>query len=208
MTARPSFHYPSSQGDTEITLLSGRAFDLLAPDPNAIDFREICYALGQTNRFVGHAPVAVSVALHTLICACALDHLGRHDRKTAHAALPYVLLHDAHEALIGDISSPMKRALAACVGDDFVGAIAAEIDRAIWAAAGLPEPTEAIVDAVRVCDAVALSTEWRDFRGMRPHDGWPAPLPRTAKYHNGIQAADDLLAMMRKALPRFRGGRS
>lgn len=111
---------------TWMQTLTGTPFDILAPKAAMIDFREICAALGQTNRFCGHTDKPVSVALHTLNVAKLVDAASRgnverafekkHGRKPtlgpelAGHALPWALLHDAKEAFIGDKTTPVKEA--------------------------------------------------------------------------------------------------
>ena len=84
---------------------SGAAFDLIHPDPAMVDFREIAEALGQINRFAGHTSRPVSVALHTLTVA-------EITQKASPSAVPWALLHDAHEAYTGDITTPVQHAIA------------------------------------------------------------------------------------------------
>lgn len=81
---------------------SGRRFYFADPDPADIDLADIAFALRHLSRFTGHVG-AYNVATHSInVLRCALD-LGA-DRATARAAL----MHDAHEAFVGDISSPLK----------------------------------------------------------------------------------------------------
>ena len=88
---------------------SNRAFDLLKPDPAQVDFDiDIAEALARIPRYTGHVrPGPYSVAQH---CIVGADIVFRdtHDREAAAA----FLLHDAHEAYIGDIATPVAQALA------------------------------------------------------------------------------------------------
>jgi hypothetical protein len=80
---------------------TGKLFDLLNPDPERIDLRDIAHALARIGRFTGHGDQIFSDAQHSVIvCDLAPEHLKR-----------WALLHDAEEAYGGDVSSPMKHAM-------------------------------------------------------------------------------------------------
>lgn len=84
---------------------NGTPIDLLNPRVEQVDFREIADTLAQINRFAGCSLKPVSVALHTLICLKAAEHEG------LQYAMPWIALHDAPEARLGDIITPTKRLL-------------------------------------------------------------------------------------------------
>jgi len=77
---------------------SGVEFDLENPTPEMVNLDDIAHALSRIQRFNGHTDVNCSVALHSVIVSCAV---GGDLAKQA-------LLHDAHEAYMGDIMSPVK----------------------------------------------------------------------------------------------------
>jgi hypothetical protein len=139
---------------------SGRKFPLIDPRPEHVYWPDIIYALSHINRFGGHVG-HYSVAQHSMLVASALLPEWR----------PYGLLHDAHEAFVGDVPTPLKVAL----GNNQrtgLGGIARAIDRAVFEAAGLcwPMPTE-IKEAVHYADMRALMTERRDLMVVPP-DTW------------------------------------
>lgn len=73
---------------------------------NEHDIRTIAHSLAQINRFTGHARRPYSVAEHSLLCADIAE------RMQLPVSLQYAcLLHDAHEAYTGDLSSPVKYAV-------------------------------------------------------------------------------------------------
>lgn len=183
--------------------LRGRAFDLLAPTPEMIDFAEIAETLSTLHRYAGAAEKPVSVALHTLI---ALD-------AAPPAIRPHVLLHDAHEYVIGELVQPFKMAMAEVLGPRFDAALTSltdRIDRAIHAAAGLPLPTPAQRALIRHADLTALMTERRDFLARPPLPWAPAleaikPLPKKYRLRAAPDVADELLSKFRVYLPTLRG---
>jgi len=87
--------------NTKIRTASGKLVDLLNPQPNDIDFRDIGHALSHLCRFTGHTKYFYSVAQHSLMMAEIVSHPARN----------YALLHDAKEAFIQDLSTPLKHAL-------------------------------------------------------------------------------------------------
>lgn len=103
---------------------SGRRLDLLNPDPDQIEIDDIAHHLGILPRFNGATRFPYSVAQHSLYVSMLVpDHLK----------LP-ALLHDAHEAYIGDLSTPLKNCLVEGVAggwSDPVGVIIGDIDLAI-----------------------------------------------------------------------------
>jgi hypothetical protein len=84
---------------------SGRFFSLEAPAPDMIVLSDVAFALSNLVRYTGHVR-AYSVAQHCLHVAERVEAAG-HDRDVVLAAL----LHDAPEAFVGDVSSPLKRLL-------------------------------------------------------------------------------------------------
>lgn len=64
---------------------------------------EVAHSLAQINRFTGHAVRPYSVAEHSLLVA----DLARLEGASTSAQLA-ALLHDAHEAFTGDVSTPVK----------------------------------------------------------------------------------------------------
>jgi hypothetical protein len=199
----------------------GGAVDLLEPTPAMIDFDEIAESLGQQARFGGHTTLHWSVAEHSLLCA----------REASREAAPYALLHDAHEALIGDLMTPVKHALfwslaglpnaptgrsepdrdtAVTLHRTILDRFAAFEERhlaAIHAAAGLPwPPPPTIAEEVRALDLRALVTERRDLVIRSPLP-WgreveaARPFRRVVRPSRPLQAAADWIGEARRLLP-------
>ena len=158
---------------------SGRAFDLINPTADMVDFRhDVPDALARIARFNGHVPGGpYSVAQHCCIGADAiLDETRRPDLAAA------FLLHDAHEAYIGDIPTPVARALACLARADNPGDFEAaqavrrsiehlkmRVDRAIFEAAGLHWPLLGQEDLlIKSMDLAMLEAERRQLLGPSP----------------------------------------
>lgn len=190
--------------------LRGKAFDLLEPHPAMVDFKEIADQLSTIHRYAGAAEKPVSVARHTLI---AFDAAQPQDRAA-------MLLHDAHEAFIGDIPTPAAHALAALIGErsgakaaeafkDGLDALKLWLDDAIFTAAGvaLPSPEQRL--RMRRADLMALRTERRDFLAKPPQAWAPeiealAPLPKKYKLRPAPDLADELFEKFKTYLPALR----
>lgn len=84
-----------------IRTYSGFYIDPLNPNPDAIQIRDIAHALTNQCRFAGHTHRRFSVAQHSIMVADAVPE----EHKLA------ALLHDASEAYLLDIPTPVKAAL-------------------------------------------------------------------------------------------------
>lgn len=89
---------------------SGAEFDPYEPTADVIDIRDIAAALSNINRFIGHTEYPYSVAQHSVLVARMVPAPVLTPPTLTLAAL----LHDAHEAYLGDMSAPLK---AGPVGD-------------------------------------------------------------------------------------------
>lgn len=87
---------------SRIQLADGQMFDLVNPDPRVITIDVIAHALSRICRFTGHVSVPLySVAEHSVRVSWLVPD---HDAREG-------LMHDAAEALIGDVAAPLKRLL-------------------------------------------------------------------------------------------------
>lgn len=78
---------------------SGKCFYFLDPQDDQIDIADIAYALANQCRYNGHCSRFYSVAEHSVLVASLVD-----DEYKLSA-----LLHDAAEAFLSDIPSPVKQ---------------------------------------------------------------------------------------------------
>lgn len=77
----------------------GKKFHFLNPQPDEICIEDIAYSLSHLCRFNGHCSGFYSVAEHSVAVAALLPHELRLSG----------LLHDAAEAYLGDLASPIKQ---------------------------------------------------------------------------------------------------
>lgn len=141
---------------------SGLTFNLLEPAPDLIEIEDIAHALSHICRFTGHTRVFYSVAEHSVRASlCVPPEFAME-----------ALLHDAAEAYIGDVSSPLKAQLHEYRNIEF------KLEQAIRQRFGLP-PKQS--PCIKQADLTMLATEKRDL--MPAHqDDWAllhgiTPLP-------------------------------
>lgn len=147
-----------------ITTYSGRRFFPADPMPDEVCVEDIAHALSNVCRFGGHCASFYSVAQHSvLVSEIVPPHLALNG-----------LMHDAAEAYVGDLVSPIKWHLRKLdrgrdsVFDLIESAVAVAISKRL----SLPRLSREEDALVKRADLVALATERRDL--LRP-DGseWP-----------------------------------
>lgn len=148
---------------------SGRLLPLVGVLPKHIDFPDIAEMLAKQNRFAGGTTnCAFSVAQHS--CHVS-DNLPPEARLAG-------LLHDAHEAPLGDWVTPLKNAILVYGGTIATSAITrleTDMAAAIHHAAGHEWPLAGhIARAVKQQDMAALATEKRDLMapGTRANEAY------------------------------------
>lgn len=90
-------------GSSTITTVTGKRFDPLHPDAKQIDLLDISHALSLLCRGGGHVSQFHTVAQHCL--ECAEEAKARNCSARIQLAC---LLHDASEAYMGDLITPLK----------------------------------------------------------------------------------------------------
>ena len=83
-----------------VLTFTGERVDLLSPDPKTINILDIAHSLSRQCRFNAHTSQHYSVAQHSVLVS-----------KLCDTQKLWGLLHDAHEAYLGDIVSPVKQLL-------------------------------------------------------------------------------------------------
>jgi hypothetical protein len=170
-----------------IHTFTGKHFDPLNPDPDLIDVRDIAHALSMQCRFVGHCRDFYSVAEHSVRVsqACA--------NKDALAGL----LHDAPEAYLHDLASPIKH-------DEGMAAYRLAEDKLtflIFAKFGVAPAV--VPNSVHRADKMLLNTEARDLFAQTV--GWADPTntqPFTIRPLTSPRAAESWFMDRFRALTR------
>jgi hypothetical protein len=169
--------------ESYLCVASGVRFYLHDPQPDLVRVTDIAHALANVNRFTGHPRRPYSVAEHSLnvrdlavwLWRCEINGHGGADEPAPYddRVGAYALLHDAHEAYIGDIIRPVKKLIRG------VDVLADRVQAAIHARFGLDiVPPSDIADVVEYADNAMLVIETRilfDFSYELFWDGGIAP---------------------------------
>lgn len=140
---------------TWILTSTGRRVDFADPQPDAIDIIDIANGLSKQCRFSGQCRAHYSVAQHCVLVSAIVP------RQAAMAAL----LHDAAEAYMHDMPSPLKQML-----PEFQ-TIERRLQDAIHVHFGV-QISDDDRQAIAHADLVMLATERRE---LMPHDDEPWP---------------------------------
>ncbi len=194
-----------------------------------VDFdTDVPDALARIARFTGHIGAGpYSVAQHSVHC-CDVVLAETGDPLAA----AYALLHDAHEAYIGDWSTPLKQAIGAvarlgahsraepaelaAIVDETLTTLEWQVISAVHAAAGLPLPGHLHKTIVKDIDYRMLHAERRQLLDTkrRPSQAWwydgTPEQPRSIRSLGALgvwpwpDAADRFRTRFRDILPKAR----
>ena len=132
---------------------------------NTYRIETLAHHLSIINRFTGATNRPYSVAEHSLLCADIAAARG-----LPVAAQLACLMHDAHEAIVGDASTPVKWELGDA-WEEFEG----PHERMLHVHFGLRSTFAGYRQQIKLVDLIALATERRDLLPYDPqqHAPWP-----------------------------------
>lgn len=136
---------------------TGKKFFPLQPNVEAIDLEDIAHALSMSCRFTGHTKFHYSIAQHSVL----VSYLAGAEHAFAG------LLHDASEAYLSDISSPIKRSSVFVEYKE----IEKVLQSAIYTKFGLPVDEH---PSVKKADVTALCIEANSLFNQK-HKDWVMP---------------------------------
>jgi hypothetical protein len=129
----------------------GHEISLAYPQHAQMALADVAHALGQINRFNGHARRPYSVAEHSLLVLDIVEHLFA--PASVHCRLA-ALMHDAHEAYVGDMTTPAK----ALVGEGW-HTLEHRLERCLRSAWALHTAAYEHAEVIKLADTIALATE-------------------------------------------------
>jgi uncharacterized protein len=136
----------------------GQQVDLRCIAADTLRIDDVAHHLALVNRWAGATCRPYSVAEHSLL---VVEILERDHGISSPGVLMAALMHDAHEAYCGDLSTPMKQIIGERWHDE-----EARIQRAIQRRFDIGVASAAWASTIKLADLQALATEWRDLIGM------------------------------------------
>lgn len=163
----------AQQTNTCISVTGGEYFDLLNPRGFDYSVETIAHALSNLCRYTGHVTQFYSVAEHCVLVSLAVP------KKYALEGL----LHDASEAFVGDVSSPLKKLIPEYkkIEEDIQAAIAEHYNLVYPFPEEIHKGDKQLYWSERKVIAPAVDSLWhKNFRASRKVEpqGWS---PKLAK---------------------------
>jgi 5'-deoxynucleotidase YfbR-like HD superfamily hydrolase len=149
-----------------IQTFSGRMMNIFDPTPDMIDINDIAHALPMLARWNGQVRTFYSVAAHSIQVCNRIKYMEGDETAQLQG-----LLHDASEAYLSDIPSPIKKQLGQ------VNQAELKLQQAIFEKFNLPWPMH---DLVHEADTDCLIHEAKELF-VRKHD-WVKEYPISQRY--------------------------
>jgi len=143
-----------------------KKFGVSAPQAADVCIEDIASHLSRLQRFNGAGQVEYCVAEHCI-------HASRLSNNTLEKIA--LLLHDAHEAYIGDIPSPVKRVISDIAGKDVIKILAQRIDIVIEEAFDMRNFFSIHYNKIKNLDFALLRVEAKVIMKSRCLKEWNLP---------------------------------
>ena len=166
MTAQGENHDTSSiSWEPWIQTHTGKKFHFVSGPVTEVDIQDIATALSRVPRWAGHTTKFYSAAQHCVNTSLLVRERGGDNLEQKKAEL-----HDAQEAYMCDLPSPLKRMIPRYK----------EIENKVWSkiSRALLGKVHDIDGLVKECDITMLITEARDLFSFPPIDDWVAKCNR------------------------------
>lgn len=147
-----------------VETVSGQQIDLQNPKPENITVEDIAWHLSLINRFNGATEEhGITVASHSLFVCNLVYQQTKSNLLALHG-----LLHDAHEAYIGDITRPVKMLPGM---DELLKSYSDPLQVCILEALGVPDISAEEKRVIKWADNVSLAFEAQHFMASEGN-GW------------------------------------
>lgn len=152
--------------DTRIYVNSGIKFDPLSPRPALIQLTDVAQGLSNVCRFSGQCSPFYSVAQHSLLVCALLANVDSRLFQTRVGQL-VALFHDAAEAYLGDVPTPLKRHPAWAAYREYENQMLEVIEQKYILDEGFSrDEVEYARESVKRADTLAFVFEARFFFGL------------------------------------------
>lgn len=145
-----------------------------SPNPEDIATVDLVHHLGGINRWHGGLTTDISVLEHSIYVFAYVENKmkikGMHNKLEGQKRILQALLHDAHEAYISDIPSPVKVFIKEKAGKDIIKILEENIDHAIGKRYGINLIDK--YDIVKKADNIMLKSEFASFSNGKAIDNW------------------------------------
>jgi uncharacterized protein len=141
-------------------MCNGRTVDILDPKPEDFSPEQIATHLSRIPRYLGATCRHYSVLEHSILGCELIRSTNMYLEKTPVVARAF-LLHDAHEAVIGDMTEPLADAVPGF--RDLLKPIKDRLDRAIEQRFEVDLSSPVTVACVKYVDRIMLQREWTDL---------------------------------------------
>ena len=170
-------------------MCDGTRIDILNPKPGDFTPTQIATQLGRIPRFLGATCRHYSVLEHSILGCEYIREFRIFGSMSRYYARSF-LLHDAHEAVVGDHTEPLADIVPGF--RELMGPIKLKIDQAIEKAFDVDLTSAATIGVVKRVDQMMLQREWTD---LMPTDWYgedffalrgpaPGPIPKHAPHAN------------------------
>ena len=146
-------------GEGILVTYSGEEISLLNIEEVKINIEDIAHALSYICRFAGQCKQFYSVGSHSINCLRVAEHFGYSDELKL-----YTLLHDATEAYICDMPSPLKKILPEYKKYEN------DLESIIHKRFGLNQLTEFDKAKIKEIDKIVFSQEWKELMNYNYED--------------------------------------
>jgi len=153
-----------------VPTFSGRGYRPWADEPGEVDPDDVAYGLAHTFRYGGQSRPAITVAEHSVLATLIVKTLWPGHERLEKAAL----MHDAAEAYLHDIQSPLRRRVKVQINGELISWSASDllVTENVCRQFGIIE-MDLTAPEITAADILAACFEKRDCRNLAGDWGLP-----------------------------------